>query len=58
MDPTVPVGGTRKEAGPTVRLGENLCLREELGQEWSLCAIRDKFVCREEVWLGWVPLYH
>ena len=25
---------TRKEAGPTVPLGKNLCLREELGQEW------------------------
>ena len=31
-------GGTRKEAGPTVPLGKNLCLREELGQEWvTLC---------------------
>ena len=38
MGPTVPVGGTTKEAGPTVPLGKNLCLREELGQEWvTLC---------------------
>ena len=30
--------GTRKEAGPTVPLGKNLCLREELGHEWvTLC---------------------
>ena len=38
MGPAVLVGGTRKEAGPTVPLGKNLCLREELGQEWvTLC---------------------
>ena len=31
-------GGTRKEAGHTVPLGKNLCLREELRQEWvTLC---------------------